>query len=177
LFERTQTAQEYFEEMSIRDGLTKLYNHQHFYSCLEKEFSSAERYHTPLSLVFFDIDDFKRINDNYGHTHGDTVLRDIGKLIKSVARGSDTPARYGGEEFAIVLPNTTSKGALEMSTRLGTLIREHKFECLNGEQITVSAGTSTFKDKNVQSPDQLVILADKAMYKAKLLGKDRISQA
>ncbi len=177
LFERTQTAQEYFEEMSIRDGLTKLYNHQHFFNCLEKEFSSAERYHTSLSLVFFDIDDFKRINDNYGHTHGDTVLRDIGKLMKSLARGSDTPARYGGEEFAIVLPNTTSKGALKMSTRLGTLIREHKFECLNGEQITVSAGTSTFKDKNVQSPDQLVILADKAMYKAKLLGKDRISQA
>jgi two-component system cell cycle response regulator len=177
LFESMKTAQEYFEEMSIRDGLTKLYNHRHFYNCLEKEFSRAERYHTPLSLVFFDIDDFKRINDNYGHTCGDTVLRDIGKLMKGVARVSDTPARYGGEEFAIVLPNTTSEGALEMATRLELMVREYKFEGLDGEQITISSGTSTFVDKNVQSYGQLVQFADEAMYKAKVQGKGHISQA
>ena len=177
LFERTQTAQEYFEEMSIRDGLTKLYNHQHFYSCLEKEFSRASRYDTPLSLVFFDIDNFKRINDNYGHTHGDMVLGTIGKLTNSVARQSDVPARYGGEEFAIVLPNTNSEGALGMATRLGSIIREHKFECLDGEQVTISSGTSTFTDNSVQSCDQLVQRADKAMYKAKSQGKNRVSQA
>ena len=177
LFETMQTAQEYFEEMSIRDGLTKLYNHQHFYSCLEKEFSRASRYQTPLSLVFFDIDNFKRINDNYGHTQGDTVLREIGKLTKGVARLSDVPARYGGEEFAVVLPNTNSAGALVVATRLGSIIREHQFECLDGEQVTISTGTSSFTGNSVQSCDQLVQLADKAMYKAKLLGKDRISQA
>lgn len=177
LFERTQTSQEYFEEMSIRDGLTKLYNHQHFHDCLEKEFSRAGRYHTPLSLVFFDIDNFKRINDTYGHKHGDMVLSAIGKHTKSIARLSDVPARYGGEEFAIVLPNTTSEGALGMANRLGTLIREHTFECLNGENVTISSGTSTFTDNSVQSSDQLVQLADEAMYKAKALGKDRISQA
>ncbi len=176
LFEKTQSAQEYFEEMSIRDGLTKLYNHHHFHNRLEKEFIRAERYHTPLSLVFFDIDDFKRINDNYGHTHGDTVLRGVGKLMKSFARESDVPARYGGEEFAIVLPNTTSEGALEMATRLSSMIREHKFEGLDGEQITISTGTSTFIGKSVQSYGQLVQLADEAMYKAKLQGKDRIMQ-
>ncbi len=177
LFERTQTAQEYFEEMSIRDGLTKLYNHQHFYSCLEKEFSRASRYDTPLSLVFFDIDNFKRINDNYGHTHGDMVLGTIGQLTNSVARQSDVPARYGGEEFAVILPNTPSEGALEMANRLGSIIREHKFECLDGEQVTISSGTSTFTENSVQSCDQLVQLADKAMYKAKSLGKNRVSQA
>jgi two-component system cell cycle response regulator len=177
LFERTQTAQEFFKEMSIRDGLTKLYNHQHFYSCLEKEFSRASRYDTPLSLVFFDIDNFKRINDNYGHTHGDMVLGTIGQLTNSIARQSDIPARYGGEEFAIVLPNTPSEGALEMANRLGSMIREHQFECLDGEQVTISSGTSTFTENNVQSCDQLVQLADKAMYNAKLLGKDRVSQA
>jgi len=176
LFERTQTAQEFFEEMSIRDGLTKLYNHQHFYSCLEKEFSRASRYDTPLSLVFFDIDNFKRINDNYGHTHGDMVLGTIGQLTNSIARQSDIPARYGGEEFAIVLPNTPSEGALEMANRLGSMIREHQFEGLDGEQVTISSGTSTFTENNVQSCDQLVQLADKAMYNAKLLGKDRTSQ-
>jgi diguanylate cyclase (GGDEF)-like protein len=172
-----KTAQAYFEEMSIRDGLTRLYNHHHFHNRLEKEFRRADRYHTPLSLVFFDIDDFKRINDNYGHTHGDTVLRGIGKLMRSVARESDVPARYGGEEFAIVLPNTTSEGAMEMATRLSSLIREYKFKCLDGEQITISSGVSTFVDKNVQSYGQLVQLADEAMYKAKSLGKNCISQA
>ena len=176
LFERTQTAQEYFEEMSIRDGLTKLYNHQHFYSCLEKEFSRASRYDTPLSLVFFDVDNFKRINDNYGHTHGDMVLGAIGQLTNSIARQSDIPARYGGEEFAIILPNTPSEGALEVANRLGSIIREYQFEGLDGEQITISSGISTFTENNVQSCDQLVQLADKAMYSAKLLGKDRTSQ-
>jgi two-component system cell cycle response regulator len=176
LFERTQTAQEFFEEMAIRDGLTKLYNHQHFYSCLEKEFSRASRYDTPLSLVFFDIDNFKRINDNYGHTHGDMVLGTIGQLTNSIARQSDIPARYGGEEFAVILPNTTSEGALEMANRLGSMIREHQFECLDGEQVTISSGTSTFTENNVKSCEQLVQLADKAMYNAKLLGKDRTSQ-
>jgi len=177
LFESIKTEQEYFEEMSIRDELTKLYNHRHFYNRLEKEFSRADRYQTPLSLVFFDIDDFKRINDNYGHTHGDDVLREIGKLVLKVARESDVPARYGGEEFAIILPSTTSEGALEMAQRLNSMIREHNFENLEGVQVTVSSGTSTFISKNVQSCGQLVQLADEAMYNAKLQGKDRISKA
>jgi two-component system cell cycle response regulator len=176
LFERTQTAQEYFEEMAIRDGLTKLYNHQYFYTCLEKEFSSASRYKTPLSLVFFDIDDFKRINDIYGHTQGDSVLREIGEITKNIARLSDVPARYGGEEFAIILPNTSSEGALKMATRINQIIRTHTFASLDGHQVTISTGTSTFTDNNVQSCGQFLQLADKAMYKAKSLGKDRISQ-
>ncbi|MEJ2469777.1 MAG: diguanylate cyclase [Desulfuromonadales bacterium] len=177
LIESTQTAREHFEEMSIRDGLTNLYNHKYFYSSLEKEFSRSRRYGTPLSLIFFDIDNFKRINDVYGHKQGDAVLRVIGELAKSVARQSDICARYGGEEFTIILPSTTAEGALDMAIRLGTLIREHVFEGLHGERITVSLGTSTFQDKNIKSPDQLVTLADKAMYQAKSLGKNRIFQA
>ena len=120
---------------------------------------------------------FKRINDIYGHKNGDTVLREIGKLLKSVARLSDIPARYGGEEFALLLPGTTSEGAWEMATRLGTMIREHRFKFLDSEQVTISLGISTYKEKSIQSPDQLVQLADEAMYKAKLLGKDRTLQA
>ena len=177
LFEKTQAAGEYFAEMAIRDGLTKLYNHQHFHNCLEKEFSRSSRYHAPLSLVFFDIDNFKRINDIYGHTLGDSVLREIGELTTSVARLSDVPARYGGEEFAIILPSTPSAGALEMTTRLVRIIREHRYKSLDGEQVTISAGISTFQDNGVQSCDQLLQLADKAMYLAKLLGKDRIELA
>ena len=177
LFEKTQTAREYFAEMAIRDGLTKLYNHQYFHNCLEKEFSRSSRYHAPLSLVFFDIDNFKRINDVYGHSHGDSVLSEIGELTRSVARLSDVPARYGGEEFAIILPSTPSEGAMEVATRLGRIIRQHRFKSLDGEQITISAGISTFQDNGVQSCDQLLQRADKAMYQAKAQGKDRVVQA
>ncbi|MGK2907660.1 MAG: diguanylate cyclase [Desulfuromonadales bacterium] len=177
LFESMKTAQEYFEDMAVRDGLTKLYNHRHFYNRLEEEFSRANRYNSPLSLVFFDIDDFKRVNDTYGHTEGDKVLKQIGYFMKKVARESDIAARYGGEEFALLLPNTTASGALDVTKRLATIIREHQFEGLHGDHITISSGTSTVVGKNVHTYEQLVQLADEAMYKAKNQGKDCISQA
>ncbi|MCK4535658.1 MAG: diguanylate cyclase [Desulfuromonadales bacterium] len=176
LFESLKKAQEYFEEMSIRDGLTKLYNHRHFYNRLNHEFSRADRYAAPLSLVFFDIDDFKSINDAHGHTDGDIVLKKVGHIIKSVIRQSDVGARYGGDEFVVLLPNTAAEGALEMANRLHAAIREHHFESLNGAGITISVGVSTFVDKNISSGEQLVSLADEAMYKAKSGGKDDIFQ-
>ncbi len=177
LFESMQTAQEYFEEMAIRDGLTGLYNHCHFYDRIEEEFSRATRYATPLSLVFFDIDDFKRVNDIYGHVHGDHVLKNIGQLMRRIARESDIPARYGGEEFAIILPNTTREGALDVASRLHTAIQQHVFESLKGEQITISSGVSTFSDGNMQSFNQLIQAADEAMYRAKAQGKNQILEA
>lgn len=177
LFESVQAAQEYFEEIAIRDGLTSLYNHRHFYDRLEEEFSRAERYGVPLSLVFFDIDDFKRINDIYGHMRGDQVLKKIGQLLKSVARESDIPARYGGEEFAVILPNTSEEGAFDVANRIHSVIRHHKFEHLADEQITISTGVSTFFNKNLQSFNELVQIADSGMYNVKLNGKDRVAQS
>ncbi len=177
LFESVQSAQDYFEEMAIRDGLTGLYNHRHFYDRLEEEFSRAGRYAAPLSLVFFDIDDFKRINDLYGHTQGDRVLKRIGKLVKSVARESDIPARYGGDEFAIILPNTAGDGAFDLANRIQAVILDCEFENLPGEQITVSSGVSTFANKNVQSFNDLVHLVDEGMYKSKNQGKNMVSRA
>jgi two-component system cell cycle response regulator len=177
LFESMKTAQEYFEEMAIRDGLTKLYNHRYFYNRLEEEFSRASRYGTPLSLVFFDIDNFKRVNDTFGHTNGDKVLAQIGSFMKKVARESDIAARYGGEEFALLLPNTPAAGALDVGTRLCTIIREHQFADLDGGKISISAGVSTYAADNLQAFEQLVKLADEAMYTAKKQGKDRILQA
>jgi two-component system cell cycle response regulator len=177
LFESMRTAQEYFEEMSIRDGLTKLYNHRYFYNRLEEEFSRANRYGTPLSLVFFDLDDFKKVNDVYGHTNGDKVLEKIGHFMKKVARESDIAARYGGEEFALLLPNTTASGAFDVATRLCSVIRENPFEELNGGHLTISAGVSTYSGENLQSYEQLIRLADQAMYTAKKQGKDRALQA
>lgn len=177
LFESLKKAQEYFEEMSIRDSLTKLYNHRHFYNRLEHEFSRAYRYRAPLSLVFFDIDDFKSINDVHGHTDGDIVLKKIGHIIKSVIRKSDLGARYGGDEFVVLLPNTSTGGARGMADRLHSAIRRHHFECLNGAGVTVSVGVATFENRNISSSQQLVDLADDAMYQAKSGGKDNIFQA
>lgn len=176
LFESVQSAQEYFEEMAIRDGLTGLYNHRHFYDRLEEEFSRADRYAAPLSLLFFDIDDFKRINDLYGHTRGDQVLKKIGQLVKSIARESDIPARYGGEEFAVILPSTGEDGAFDLANRIHTIIRNYNFEHLPNEQITVSSGVATFANKNYQSLNELVHHADDGMYKAKNKGKDMVAQ-
>lgn len=174
LFESMKTAQEFLEEMAIRDGLTSLYTHRYFYDRLDEEFSRALRYREPLSLLFFDIDDFKRINDSFGHIRGDEVLRKIGRCIKAVVRESDIPARYGGEEFAVLLPNTTSEGAHEMARRLSAIIREQSYNDLRDESVTVSTGISTLANANLTSLDQLVRLADAAMYEAKSLGKDQI---
>jgi two-component system cell cycle response regulator len=177
LFESMQTAQDYLEEMSIRDGLTRLYNHRHFYNRLDEEFSRAIRYNTPLSLIFFDIDDFKVVNDTCGHTHGDKVLRQIGRIIRTVVRESDIAARYGGDEFAILLPNTMADGALDLANRLRSVINEHTFEDLKVKKVTTSTGVATFSGDNLQSFDQFVRLADEAMYRSKTQGRDRVSLA
>jgi two-component system cell cycle response regulator len=177
LFESMKTAQEYLEEMSIRDGLTRLYNHRHFYNRLDEEYSRAVRYNTPLSLVFFDIDDFKEVNDTCGHTQGDEVLRQIGRIIKNVVRECDIAARYGGDEFAILLPNTTVEGALDLASRLRSIICEHTFENLKVKRVTTSTGVATLSGSNVSSFDHLVRLADGAMYMSKVQGKNRVSRA
>jgi two-component system cell cycle response regulator len=177
LFESVQAAQEYFEEMAIRDGLTGLYNHRYFYERLEEEFSRAGRYGVPLSLVYLDLDDFKRINDLYGHTRGDQVLKKVGHLIKGIARESDIPARYGGEEFAVILPNTGGAGAFDLANRIHNAIRDCEFENLPGERITISSGVATFFNKNFQSLSELIHSADEGMYKAKNQGKDMVTRA
>lgn len=177
LFETMSTAQKFLEEMTIRDGLTRLYTHRHFYERLDEEFSRAVRYRLPLSLIFFDVDNFKRINDTYGHTRGDVVLRKIGWAIRGLVRESDVPVRYGGEEFAVLLPNTGTDGALDLARRLSSVIRALSFENLGDEHITVSIGVSTYAHKNLENHDQLVSLADRAMYQAKAAGKDQIVEA
>ena len=169
-----KTAQELLEEESVRDGLTRLFTHQHFYERLEEEFSRAKRYSEPLSMIFFDVDNFKRINDTYGHSSGDEVLRGIGRVIRQLSRESDVPARYGGEEFAILLPNTHGHGAMEMARRLKSIIRDLNLACINGEMVTISSGVTTLAANEVQSFGQLLRLADKAMYQAKAAGKDCI---
>ncbi len=175
LYESMLNKQRYLEKMSLRDGLTTLYNHQHFYTRIEEEFSRAARYNTALSCLFLDLDDFKKINDNYGHVCGDEVLRQIGRMLSSLIRDSDIAARYGGEEFVLILPNTLAEGALEMANRLRAALNEIVIGGLDCMKITASIGIATYIDGNLPSYKQLITEADDAMYQSKKLGKDRVT--
>jgi len=177
LYGLVKEAQEHFEELSILDDLTQLYNRRYFYSCLESEFKRAVRHHKPLSLIFFDVDDFKLVNDLRGHAMGDEVLRQIGSVMKKVARKSDLPARFGGDEFAMILPETSEAGAYEFARRLSELLGQQGVKGVAEGVISVSVGVATFPGQGLSTCDELLKLADDAMYQSKGQGKGKISLA
>ena len=174
LFESMATAKEIFEEFVTRDGLTRLYTHRQFFCQLEKEFSRTARYKTPLSVIIFNIDDFRKVNDRYGHLIGDEVLKQVGRLVKTVVRDVDVAARYAGDEFAILLPNTEPEGALNLARRLVHLVRETEFDVLKNEHISISAGVASYAGEDLETYDLLVQAAESAMKKAKAGGKMRV---
>jgi len=177
LFETVKTAREFFEEVSIRDELTKLFNRRYFYNRLKEEFSRSVRHGEPLSLLFIDVDDFKQINDKYGHASGDDALKEIGCILKNSARESDIPARCGGDEFAMMLPNTNPDGAHNTAIRILKTIQKHELIGSSNYKLSVSIGHATLISNNVPSYDSLVKLADDAMYKSKSQGKGLVIQA
>jgi len=177
LFESMKKAQFNLEQIAITDGLTGLYNHRHFYERLDEEVARAKRYGSALSCIFIDLDDFKKVNDMYGHRKGDEVLRQIGLIITEIIRESDIAARYGGEEFVILLPETGKEGAMETAERIHHLVRNHPFDFLEGKAVTGSFGVAQYDGKKISSPDQFMHLVDGAMYMAKDLGKDQVFNA
>jgi two-component system cell cycle response regulator len=174
LFESMATAKEVFEEYVTRDGLTRLYTHRHFYNQLEKEFSRTTRYSSPLSLIVFNVDDFRKVNDKYGHMTGDEVLKQVGRFVRSIVRDVDIPARYSGDEFVILLPSTDKEGALNLARRLITLIRGYEFEGMAAERVSISAGVATYVGSNANTFEQLVQAAATTMKRAKAGGKMRV---
>ena len=173
IFEAMHSQRKLLEDLAFRDSLTGLYNHQHFHTRLEEEFYRAQRYALPLSCIFADIDDFKQINDRYGHVTGDVVLKQIGKLIDKILRMSDIAARYGGEEFAVLLPNTAQRGGSDFAKRLEKEIGKLSIQQLKGKKVSISVGVATNQGRNVQSYQDLVQQADEAMYAAKQAKKER----
>lgn len=168
LFETMQSSRQLLLDGAQRDSLTGLFNHQQFHTRLEEEFSRARRYKVPLSCIFADIDEFKNVNDRFGHMVGDVVLKRIGKLFQDMFRRSDVPARYGGEEFAVILPNTDSLGVEEFAERLRTMVSELYIPHLKGGHITVSVGVATYVGNNVpQFYGEFLQQADQAMYREK----------
>jgi diguanylate cyclase (GGDEF)-like protein len=158
----------------VRDGLTGLYNFQAFQDMIEKEFYRAKRYGLPLSLLLIDIDNFKKVNDTYGHQAGDEVLRNVARRLNASLRKSDSAARYGGEEFAIVLTETALEGALPVAERLrtsvcATAIAYDKHQI----PVTVSIGVASLTADFDGSKVELINRADGALYEAKNTGKNR----
>jgi diguanylate cyclase (GGDEF)-like protein len=166
----------YHEEiyrMTIIDGLTQAYNKRYFIENLEKEIPRCTRHQRPLALVMFDIDHFKKINDDHGHLTGDYVLRELARRVRTRVRKEEVFARYGGEEFAVTLPETTQDQAMKVGEDLRRLVAAEPFD-FEGDRIpvTISVGVTT-TDIEI-SPEAFIKQADDFLYKAKRGGRNKV---
>lgn len=157
-------------ETCTKDELTDLLERKAFNVYLDKEISRFKREKAPLSFMMLDVDNFKKVNDFYGHQKGDTVLHELGVLIKTIVREMDLAARYGGEELSIIMPNTTIHEASLLAERLRLKIERHDFD---GVTITISIGLSEMSSF-VDTKEQLIKTADDALYAAKSEGKNKV---
>jgi diguanylate cyclase (GGDEF)-like protein len=174
---------EHLERLSLTDGLTGLYNIRYFSNRLKEEVARAKRYGCVCSLLFIDIDFFKRVNDTHGHHCGDKVLKIVADILMGTSdnltvisrlRKSDIVARYGGEEFVIILPETDKKGANIVGKRIRRNVEEHEFTCNRvSVPVTVSVGIASIPE-DAESPEVLIRNADEAMYRAKQNGRNRV---
>lgn len=152
------------------DGLTGASNRRHGNELLTQELVRARRLHHPLSVILFDIDHFKSVNDGYGHLTGDRILREIAVLARTDLRGYDALVRWGGEEFLILLPESTTTDAVRIAERLRLRIAEHPF--IHGRPITISAGVAGLVESD--DGESLVARADALLYRIKGSGRNRI---
>lgn len=160
------------------DPLTRIYNKGYLLEALEAEFKRAKALHTDFSLIFFDLDHFKKINDTFGHDAGDYVLKEITNLIRGgQLRPKDVFARYGGEEFVVLLANTNGKAATELAERIRAAIEAHAF-VYEGKRLPVTASLGVCELRaDIESAQTLLKHADKALYAAKTGGRNRVVAA
>lgn len=164
------------EELSVTDGLTGLFNHRHFWNILNTELTRANLYKGNLALVLIDLDDFKRVNDQFGHAVGDLLLRDVAGTFKKTIRETDIVARYGGEEFAILLPDTDLKGVRMVAEKLRESVEAMRFKVPETDitiSVTISIGVSVFHGNRREFFND----ADRALYLSKSEGKNRVNYA
>ncbi len=163
-------------ELATKDGMTKLYIYRHFCTLLENEIRRCERYKRNMSLLMMDIDNFKKINDTYGHLMGDTILRRLAAVLQETIRNIDIPARYGGEEFVVILPETSKEDACVIAQRIRKNIAKIKVSINERDTLspTVSIGVAQFLTDG-KDPRELINASDTALYHSKHNGKNCVS--
>ena len=171
---RVVQYQQHLEYQTLIDALTGLFNRRAFEKKIEEEFERAKRYHHPLSLLIADIDNFKTINDTYGHHAGDQVLKGIAEALRDKSRRSDFASRYGGEEFVLILPETDLENALQAAKKMVAEIKGQSFGTpTRSFSLTISVGISSTSNKDYSEWEEMLQDADQALYLAKNKGKNR----
>ena len=177
MIESTRADKARFEVLALTDPLTQTHNRRALRERLTLELERARRYALHLSVLMVDLDHFKAINDSYGHVVGDEVLRGVSRVLQREARAVDVVARFGGEEFVVVLPETGEEGAVALAERIRARVEETP-PVTGGEygwlRVTVSIGVATVPSTRVNSPEELIAVADEALYRAKAQGRNRV---
>src|SRR5438270_3529357 len=179
LTEELHAANKRLRALARTDELTDVRNRRGLRSALTREFRRAERYGGALTVMAFDVDRFKLVNDDHGHGVGDSVLRTVAQALKRGVREVDIVGRVGGEEFVVLAPETPSRDAMAVAERLRRSVGERVVVTPHGVEVrvTVSCGVATLSDVNARSPEELLGYADAALYRAKMEGRDRTSVA
>ncbi len=166
---------EEIHRLAIIDGLTGVLNKAHFLESVTREIARSQRHHRPLSLVLFDVDNFKAINDRFGHWAGDCTLRELVRILKTSMRKEELLGRYGGDEFALLLPEAAMDGAMCSAERFRTLVENHPFHFEREVfQVTISLGVATVGAGEAVTTEELIRLADQRLYEAKAAGRNRV---
>lgn len=166
---------EQVRQMAFVDGLTGIFNRRYFEKRIAEELDRVVRYKAGMAVVMFDIDQFKKLNDEFGHLLGDEVLRQVTALLQQHLRKADTLCRYGGEEFAVLLPATTGENAMLVADKLRRMVGKHHFPGVP-RPVTISGGIADFPEHG-RTRDELVGAADEALYAAKQAGRNRVFTA
>lgn len=157
--------------LAFRDQLTGLYNRHYFLQRADSEWERAGRSGEEFSILMFDIDHFKKVNDTFGHQSGDQVLKKLSGLVQGTVRGQDTVARWGGEEFIVLLPDTPAEGALVLGERIRSAVEDEEFQVVG--KVTISVGLAAWSARD-SSLDRLIARADSALYQAKENGRNQV---
>jgi diguanylate cyclase (GGDEF)-like protein len=168
------------QRQAVTDELTGLFNHRRFQEVMASEVERARRYGDEMALIMLDIDNFKEVNDAYGHLQGDLVLREVARVLRQSSREIDEPARYGGEEMAVALPQTDLEGAYQFAERVRHAVENLGLPLPSGEgtlKVTASFGVASLATAGQADKDALVAAADAALYEAKRAGKNRTVRA
>ncbi len=170
------SREDQLERLALRDPLTGLFNSRYLWTRMAEQWGTGKREKSETSLILFDLDFFKRVNDRYGHPVGDELLKHIGEILQHAARSSDVAARIGGEEFVFFLPNTSVTSAVVIAERIRETISRSTLTTEKSHRITVtiSAGVASTSNYNSTSPKMLYAAADKALYLAKKHGRNQV---